>query len=106
MDEELEGKEEQRLIEDTRRRIAIRIAHNMDNLIDALFDIANSVEEDAKVRLSAINMLLERSLPKLGVEHSEKSETEDTGSSRAIRAELEKLLMDDEDDDLGMAEVG
>lgn len=89
-------KEDQRLIELTRRRTATRIAHEMDSLIDALFDIANDVEEDAKVRLSAINMLLERSLPKLGVEHTEKTETDESSGSKTIRAEIEALLKGDE----------
>lgn len=99
-EEEFEdAKEEQRLIEATRRRIAIRIAHEMDSLIDALFEIANNAEEDAKVRLSAINMLLERSLPKLGVEHTTKEDVEESGGSKSIRAEIEALLKGDEEDD-------
>lgn len=99
MEDEFDMKDEQRLIEMTRRRIAIRIAHEMDSLIDALFDIANDPDEDAKVRLSAINMLLERSLPKLGVEHTTKEDVEESGSSKSMRAEIEALLRGDEGSD-------
>lgn len=100
MDElEFDPNEDNKIIEQTRRRVAVRIAENMDLLIDALFDIAMNQDEDAKVRLAAINSLLERSLPKLGVEHTKESEAEESGGSKAIRAEIEKLLKGDEDDD-------
>lgn len=100
MDElEFDPNEDQKLIEVTRRRVARRIAENMDGLIDSLFEIANNPEEDSKVRLAAINSLLERSLPKLGVEHTKEGEIEESGGSKAIRAEIENLLRGDDDDD-------
>lgn len=106
MDElELGPNEDNKLIEQTRRRVAVRIAENMDGLIDSLFEIANNPEEDSKVRLAAINSLLERSLPKLGVEHTKESESEESGGSKAIRSEIEKLLRGDDDDDNGLAGV-
>jgi len=91
MDDDLIA-DEQRLVEITRRKIATRIAMESEALINALFDIANDSDEDARVRLTAINMLLERSLPKLGVEHATKETEEESGSSRAMRAEIETLI--------------
>jgi hypothetical protein len=100
MDElEFDPNEDNKLIEQTRRRVAVRIAENMDGLIDSLFDIANDPEEDSKVRLAAINSLLERSLPKLGVEHAKEAEAEESGNAKAIRAEIESLLRGDDDED-------
>lgn len=100
MDElEFDPNEDNKIIEQTRRRVAVRIAENMDSLIDALFEIAMNPDEDAKVRLAAINSLLERSLPKLGVEHTKESDVEESGGSKAIRSEIEKLLRGDDDDE-------
>ena len=97
MDElEFDPNEDNKIIEQTRRRVAVRIAENMDALIDALFEIAMNPDEDAKVRLAAINSLLERSLPKLGVEHTKEAEVEESGGSKAIRTEIERLLRGDE----------
>lgn len=97
-EEELEDfKEEQRLVEATRQRIARRIALESEELIDSLFEMANDPEEDSKVRLSAINTLLERSLPKLGVEHAERTETEESSGSKSIRSEIEALLRGEEE---------
>lgn len=98
MDElEFDPNEDNKLIEQTRRRVAVRIAENMDGLIDALFEIAMNPDEDAKVRLAAINSLLERSLPKLGVEHTKEVDVEESGGAKAIRAEIEKLLKGDDE---------
>lgn len=98
MDElDFDPNDDQKLIDATRRRVAVRIAENMDGLIDSLFDIANDPEEDSKVRLAAINSLLERSLPKLGVEHTKESEAEETSASKSMREEIEKLLKGDDE---------
>lgn len=99
MDElEFDPNDDQKLIEATRRRVARRIADNMDGLIDSLFDLAENAEDD-KVRLAAINALLERSLPKIGIEHTKEAEAEESSASKSMREEIEKLLKGDDDDD-------
>lgn len=90
--EEDEGREEQKIVEQTRRRITKRIADEMESLVESLLTMANDPEEDSKVRLSAINTLIDRFQPKVGIEHAEKGEVEESGGSKSIRLEIESLI--------------
>lgn len=76
-----------------RKAIARRIALESDRLVDELFDVAYDSEVDAKVRLSAISMLIDRGVPKLGIQHSKEEESEERGSRKSIREEIERLLL-------------
>ena len=91
--------DESEQIEAFRKSIARRITLESDRIVDELFSIVYDGETEAKVKLSAINILLDRALPKLGVQHQKEEETEERGSRRQIREEIEKLLMGDEDPD-------
>lgn len=85
-------------VENFRKSIAKKIALESDRLVDELFSIVYDDEVDAKVKLSAITILLDRGIPKLGVQHSREDESEERGSRKAIREEIEKLLLGDEDE--------
>lgn len=100
MNEELEQsiRDEQKQVENIQRKMTARIVMGSPQLIDALFDIATNTEEDAKVRLTAIGMLMDRSHPRLGVEHAEKSELEESASSKSMRAEIESLIKGKEEE--------
>lgn len=91
--EEYEGAE----VDAFRKAIAKRILLESDKLVDELFDVAYDSEVDAKVRLSAISMLIDRGIPKLGIQHSKEDESEEKGSRRAIREEIEKLMLGEDD---------
>lgn len=93
-DENGESKE----VEAFRQAIARRIALESDRMVDELFGIIYDPETEAKVKISAISMLLDRGIPKLGIKHSKEDETEERGSRKQIREEIEKLLMDEGDD--------
>lgn len=94
MEEFEEEFSESKEIEAFRQAIAKRIALESDRLVDELFGIVYDEETEAKVKISAISMLLDRGIPKLGIKHSKEDEVEERGSRKAIRDEIEKLLMD------------
>lgn len=85
-------------VEAFRKAIARRIVAESDRLVDELFSVVYDDEVDAKVRLSAITILLDRALPKMGVKHAKEDEAEERGSRKAIREELEKLFLEGEDE--------
>lgn len=96
MEEEFnEGKE----VEAFRQAMARKIALESDRLVDELFALVYDAETDARTKLSAITILLDRGIPKLGVTHTKEEETEERGSRKAIREELEKLFLEDEEDE-------
>lgn len=102
MEEEFDESEQ---LEAFRKAIAKRIILESDKLVDVLFGVIYDEEEEAKVKLSAISMLLDRGIPKLGVSHQKEEETEERGSRAAIRDEIEKLLLGEDepkvDEDIG-----
>lgn len=89
---------ENQQVENFRRAIAQRIALESDKLVQELFAIVYDEETEAKVKLSAITILLDRGIPKLGVQHSKEEETEERGSRKQIRLEIEKMLMGEDED--------
>lgn len=97
--EDFDFKEEQRIIEQTRRKITTLIAGEMVSMVMSLLEMANNPEEDSKVRLSAINSLFDRFQPKVGIEHAEKSEIEESGGSKSIRLEIESLIKELKEED-------
>ena len=94
MEEEYEGVE----ADTFRKSIAKRILLDSDRLVDELFSIAYDMDVEPKVRLSAISMLIDRGIPKLGIQHSKEEESEEKGSRKQIREEIEKLMLGDDDD--------
>jgi hypothetical protein len=82
-----------------RKSIAKRITLESDRLVQELFAIAYDSEVDAKVRLSAINTLLDRGIPKLGVQHAKEEESEERGSRRELRESIEKMLLEKKEED-------
>jgi hypothetical protein len=101
MEEEYQGEEGQegQEVDAFRKAIAKRILLESDRLVDELFAVAYDDEVDAKVRLSAISMLIDRGIPKLGIQHSKEEESEEKGSRKAVREEIEQLLFKTEDPD-------
>ena len=96
-DEERDGQE----VDNLRKSIARKIALESDRLVDELFAIVYDEEVDAKVKLSAITILLDRGIPKLGVQHAKEEETEERGSRKQIREEIEKLLLGEDEKEEG-----
>lgn len=84
---------ESKEVEAFQKAVARRILLEADKLVDELFLVAYDHEEDAKVRLSAISMLLDRGIAKLGIKHSREEESEERGARKQIRLEIEKLLL-------------
>ena len=79
-------------LEAFRKAVARRIVQDSDRLVDELFSVAYDPDVEAKVRLSAISMLLDRGVPKLGVQHTKEEEVEEKGQRTDLRNEIEKLL--------------
>lgn len=83
-----------------RKQISERITKESDKLIDELLLIIynDSLDEegrpivDAKTKLQAITMLLDRGVPKLGVEHTKSEIIEETTSHKKLRTEIEELI--------------
>lgn len=90
-----QGKE----VEAFQQAMARRIVLESDRLVDELFGIVFDAETDPRTKLSAISMLLDRGIPKLGIRHSKEEETEERGSRKQLREEIEKLLMQDDEDE-------
>lgn len=100
------AEEEYDEVEAFRKAVARRIVADADRLVDELFAIAYDGEAGARDKLSAITILLDRALPKLGVQHTKEEETEEKGSRKDLREEIERLLREEDDDDDGSAGVG
>lgn len=98
MDEFEEEFSESKEVEAFRQAIAKRIALESDRLVDELFEIVYDEETEAKVKISAISMLLDRGIPKLGIKHSKEDEVEERGSRKALREEIERLMQQDKED--------
>ena len=91
--------EEGNPIDELRKSIARRIVEESERLVDELFNIAYDADVQAKTRLSAITILLDRGVPKLGVQHTKDEETDEPKSRSDIREEIENLLLGQDDDD-------
>lgn len=90
---------ESKEVEAFRQAIARRIALESDRLVDELFGIVYDPETEAKVKISAISMLLDRGIPKLGIKHSKEDEVEEKGSRKQLREEIERMLLNEEDEE-------
>lgn len=86
-------------VEAFRQAIAKRIALESDRLVDELFGIVYDPETEAKVKISAISMLLDRGIPKLGIKHSKEDEIEERGSRKQLREEIERLMKENEENE-------
>jgi hypothetical protein len=91
--------DESKEVEAFRQAIAKRIALESDRLVDEIFGIVYDPETEPKVKLSGISMLLDRGIPKLGIKHSKEDETEERGSRKQLREEIEKLIKEQEEED-------
>jgi len=85
-------------IEATRKKVALKIADKAEGLVEALFDIAENDSTAARDRLTAISMLLERSLPRLSVQKVEGESEEERGSHADLRKEVESLILTSADE--------
>jgi len=85
-------------VEAFRKAIAKRIVLDSDRLVDELFSIAYDPEVGARDKLSAITILLDRGIPKLGVQHQKEEESEERGSRKDLREEIERLLREQGED--------
>lgn len=79
-------------IEAFKKAVQRRIISDADRLVDTLFAIAYDEDARPQDRLSAINTLMDRAIPKKGVEHSKEEETEEKGSRAELREEIERLI--------------
>lgn len=86
-------------LEAFRKAVARRIVADADRLVDELFAIAYDPDADPKVRLSAISMLMDRGIPKLGVQHTKEEESEERGSRTQLRDEIERMIREQEEDE-------
>lgn len=84
--------DDEQQVEKCRKEVTRRIAIHSDELIDSLFELANNQEIEAKVRLTAISILLDRGVPKLGIEHTKPDAGSESGGRKAVRDEIEALL--------------
>jgi len=87
-------------IEAQRKRVVDKITLESDKLVDELLkiiynddvNVEGDLIVDAKVKLSAIAMLLDRGIPKLAVDNSKSQVVEETGTRKKIREEIEAMF--------------
>jgi hypothetical protein len=101
--EEFEGQFDQsKEAEVFQQALGRKIILESDRLVDEVFGIIFDPETDPRTKLSAISMLLDRGLPKLGIKHAKEEDGEELGSRKQLREEIENLmkkkLEEDEDD--------
>ena len=90
-------------VESQRKRVVEKITMESGALVDELLSIIYNHDVnvegepvvDAKVKLSAIAMLLDRGIPKLGVDSTKSSAVEENGTRKKIREEIEALVKKD-----------
>lgn len=83
-----------------RTKVMRKITLESEALVDELLLIIHNHEidmegrpiVDAKIKLSAISMLLDRGIPKLGVEHVKTETLEESSTRKRFREEIEALV--------------
>lgn len=86
-------------VEAFQQAIARRIILESDRLVDELFGIVFDPDTDPRTKLSAISMLMDRGIPKLGIKHTKEEETEERGSRKQLREEIEKLIKEQNEEE-------
>lgn len=92
-------KETEKSIEALRKKVVDQITVESEFLIGELLDIARDPEVDARVKLQAIGMLLDRAVPKLGVDHAKMEEDSESRDRKRLREEIESLLAEDDEEE-------
>ena len=69
-----------------------KISKNADSLVDELLAIIYNSDTDPRTKLQAIGMLLDRLIPKLGVDTGKVEASEESGARRKLKAEIEELI--------------
>ena len=90
--------ETEKSIEALRKKVVDQITVESEKLIAELLNIAYG-EEGARTKLQAIGMLLDRAVPKLGVDHAKLEDDSESRDRKRLRAEIEDLLMEEDDED-------
>lgn len=108
MDDELERYEIEvaKSVEVQRKRVVEKITFESSQLVDELLKIiySEALDErgnpivDAKVKLAAISMLLDRGIPKLAVDGTKQAVVEESSTRRKLRQEIEDLVKGDKKD--------
>lgn len=83
-----------------RRNAVEKITKESVNLVDELLhiiynqelDVENRPIVDARTKLQAIGMLLDRGVPKLGVDHGKSDVVEESSSKKKLQKEIEELI--------------
>lgn len=86
------------------QRVTTKITDEAEGLVDELLFIIYNREVnddgdyrvDAKTKLSAIGMLLDRSIPKKGVDSTKSAVVEESGTRKRIREEIEAMMKEQE----------
>jgi predicted component of type VI protein secretion system len=86
-------------IEVQRRSVIDKIVLESPRLLEELLNIVYDPEVEAKIKLPALSMLLDRSIPKLGVDHAKSEAAEESGTRKKIRAEIEAMFKKQEPKD-------
>jgi uncharacterized protein (DUF2225 family) len=86
-------------VEAFQQAIARRIILESDRLVDELFGIVFDPDTDPRTKLSAISMLMDRGIPKLGIKHTKEEESEERGSRKQLREEIEKLIKEQSEEE-------
>lgn len=89
---EVELLKEANSLEAKRRRASIKITDHADRMIDELMLIIYSEDVDARIKLSAISMLLDRAVPRLGVQQVSVLEEDEAPAKRGLREDIESLI--------------
>lgn len=82
-----------------KKAVQRRIISDADRMVDVLFAIAYDEDSPSRDRLSAIGMLMDRAIPKKGIEHSKGDDKEEKGSRTDLRSEIEELLKKKQEED-------
>lgn len=91
--------ETEKSVEALRKMVIDQITVESELLIKELLSIAYNPEADSRVKLQAISMLLDRAVPKMGVDHAKVEDDPENHNRRRLREEVEALLMEDSDEE-------
>lgn len=79
-------------IEAQRRRASLKILDHASKLIDELMIIIHSEDVDARIKLQAIGMLLDRSVPKVAAQNVTPVVEEVDTPKKGLRDEVEAMI--------------
>lgn len=89
---EIELTREAKSPEVQRRKLRYQMSVDAERVYEEMMMILAHPDTDPKIKMQIVNIVLDRVIPRLGVEHVEATDAEEAPSRKGLREELEALI--------------